>query len=398
MTVPRVLFVDDEPNVLVGVARALRGRFDVVVAVSGEDALQQMTTETFDVVVSDMRMPVMDGASFLAHAKRLAPDTVRLVMSGHSDLDACIRAINHGHIFQFLVKPVTREALVASLESAVEQRRLVLAEKELLERTLTGAVDALSEGLALTSPIAFGRSRRLKHLVTALAEELKLAKKWPLEVAAMLSQLGAATLPPDTLQRWYANEPLSEVEREMVQRVGSLSCQQLRHIPRLEPVLELISVIDRGEQASAILGLEGRVLQVASELELRLFRGQPLEEALVAMAESLRFDPTVVSACRRLKALLLGQGPRRAVSVAAVSAGMVLADDVRAKSGALLIARGHAVSEGLVVCLRNFAATVGVREPIQVISRGDDDEGEARVELRAGAVSSRQALSVIRSE
>ncbi len=372
MNAPRILFVDDEPNVLIGVTRALRGRFDVVVSTGGDDALQQMTGETFDVVVSDMRMPIMDGASFLAHAKRLAPDTVRLVMSGHSDLDASVRAINHGHIFQFLVKPVTRDALVSALEAAVEQRRLVMAERELLERTLTGAVDALSEGLALTSPLAFGRSRRLKHLVTALAEELKLAKRWPLEVAAMLSQLGAATLPPDTVQRWYADEPMSDVEREMVARVGAISCQQLRHIPRLEPVLELIPVIDRLEPSASIPSLEARVLEVAGALELRLFRGQPVESALADMADTGRFDPALLGACRRLKALLLGQGPRRSVPVSAVCAGMVLADDVKAKSGALLIARGHAVSEGLVVCLRNFAATVGVREPIEVISMGAD--------------------------
>lgn len=372
MKVPRILFVDDEPNVLIGVTRALRGRFDVVVSTGGDDALQQMTADTFDVVVSDMRMPIMDGASFLAHAKRLAPDTVRLVMSGHSDLEASVRAINQGRIFQFLVKPVGRDALVSAVDAAVEQRRLVMAERELLERTLTGAVDALSEGLALTSPLAFGRSRRLKNLVTALAEELKLPKRWPLEIAAMLSQLGAATLPPDTVQRWYADEPMSEVEREMVARVGAISCQQLRHIPRLEPVLELIPVIDRVEPSAGIPSLEARVLEVAGALELRLFRGQPIAAALEAMADTGRFDPVLLAACRRLKALLLGQGPRRSVPVSAVSAGMVLAEDVKAKSGALLIARGHAVSDGLVVCLRNFAATVGVREPIHVISMSDD--------------------------
>jgi len=383
MTVPRVLFVDDEPNVLIGVTRALRGRFDVVVSTSGDDALQQMTAEAFDVVVSDMRMPVMDGASFLAHAKRLAPDTVRLMMSGHSDLDASIRAINQGHIFQFLVKPVTRDALVASLEAAAEQHRLVIAERELLERTLTGAVDALSEGLALTSPLAFGRSRRLKHLVTALADELKLPKKWPLEVAAMLSQLGAATLPPDIVQRWYANEPLSTVEREMVSRVSAISCQQLRHIPRLEPVLELIPIIDRAEPSGNIASLEARILEVASALELALFRGQSLEEALRAMMSTARYDHSVLAACHRLKALLFGQGPRWSVPVSQVHAGMVLADDVRAKSGALLISRGHAVSEGLVVCLRNFAATVGVREPILVIA-----QDEANAPREEGLVSS----------
>jgi CheY-like chemotaxis protein len=362
-TTARILFVDDEPNVLIGVTRALRGHYELLLATSGADALQQLSSGPIDVVVSDMRMPQMDGATFLSKARAISPDTVRLVMSGHSDLEASVRAINEGHIFRFLIKPVKREVLVEVLDAAVEQHRLVLAERELLERTLTGAVDALSEGLAMTSPLAFGRSRRLKHIASALADELKLPGRWAIEVAAMLSQLGAAALPPETLRRWYAEEPLSAAEREMVARVTAQASQQLSHIPRLEKVLELIVALGEDTPSATI---PARLLQVANALERRLARGEDLQEALAALSASPLGDSVVLAACRRLKGLLLGQGPQSGVAVADIQAGMVLAEDVFSKAGALLISRGHLVSEGLITCLRNFAATVGVREPLQV--------------------------------
>lgn len=368
MSLPQVLFVDDEPNVLVGVSRSLRSRFDIVTALSGEEGLQVLSNQPIDVVVSDMRMPLMDGAAFLARARTLKPEVVRLVMSGQADLDACIRAINDGNIFRFLIKPVGREVLGDVVASAVEQRRLVLAERELLERTLTGAVDALSEGLAMTSPLAFGRSRRLRQVAASISDELRLPKRWALEVAAMLSQLGAATLPPETLRRWYSGEQLSELERSMVARVNSLSCQLVRHLPRLEEVLELMTALESPDNPPSAMSLPVRVIIVADALERRLFQGESLDEALTNLAASPQYDPVVLAACRTLGGILNNgaEGTERAVAVTGVQPGMVLIEDVFSKSGSLLISRGHTVSDGLMTCLRNFAATVGVREPLRV--------------------------------
>ena len=99
----RVLFVDDEPKVLDGIRRQLRNRLDVETANGAAAGLALIESKgPFAVVVSDMRMPEMNGARFLAKVNEIAPDTVRMVLSGQADLDSTVAAVNEGHIFRFL--------------------------------------------------------------------------------------------------------------------------------------------------------------------------------------------------------------------------------------------------------------------------------------------------------
>lgn len=108
----RVLFVDDEPNVLAGLRRMLRGRrdeWDMAFAEGGEKALTLMREHPFDVVVSDMRMPGMDGAELLGRVQEEWPDTVRLVLSGQSDRELTLRAV--GPAQQYLAKPCDPDLL-----------------------------------------------------------------------------------------------------------------------------------------------------------------------------------------------------------------------------------------------------------------------------------------------
>src|SRR5579864_3783237 len=137
-----VLFVDDEPHLLDGIARALRNEFDVRTATSAAEGLRVLKCSgPFAVVVSDMRMPEMNGAQFLGRVRELAPDTVRIILSGQSDMQQTIAAVNEGHIFRFLSKPCDTQSLLTVVRMGVEQHRLIVAEKVLLEQTLTGAVN-----------------------------------------------------------------------------------------------------------------------------------------------------------------------------------------------------------------------------------------------------------------
>ena len=98
---PRVLCVDDEPHVLEGLRDSLRRSFDVSVADSGGAglALLEKDPDGYAVVVSDMRMPGMSGAAFLSQAKRVAPNAVRVLLTGHADVEAAISAVNDGQLF-----------------------------------------------------------------------------------------------------------------------------------------------------------------------------------------------------------------------------------------------------------------------------------------------------------
>src|ERR1700677_1380869 len=142
----RILFVDDEPNVLEGIRRTLRKQGEIYTAASGAEGLRVLSESApFALVVSDMRMPAMNGAQFLARVREHAPDTVRMILSGQADLQATIAAVNEGGIYRFLSKPCPSDQLLLAVQDGLEQHQLIVAEKVLLEQTLSGAVTMLIE-------------------------------------------------------------------------------------------------------------------------------------------------------------------------------------------------------------------------------------------------------------
>ena len=141
----KILLVDDEPNVLDGYRRTLGREFTLETAVGGQEALGLIGEKPYAVVVSDMRMPGMDGVQLLSRIKASSPDTIRVMLTGHADMETAINAINEGSIFRFLNKPTTKEMMAKTLTAALVQHRLVTAEKQLLEQTLSGALQVLTE-------------------------------------------------------------------------------------------------------------------------------------------------------------------------------------------------------------------------------------------------------------
>lgn len=131
----KVLFVDDEALILDAFRRSLRDEFAVNTAVGGEQGLAEIRSNgPFGVVVSDMRMPGMGGAEFLAEVRAKAPDTVRILLTGHADLDAAIDAVNRGNIFRFLTKPCEKSVLIEAVQKGLEQYRAIVAGKELVKK------------------------------------------------------------------------------------------------------------------------------------------------------------------------------------------------------------------------------------------------------------------------
>lgn len=374
----RVLCVDDEPAVLEGLALHLRRRYDVLTAAGGPAGLEvARQAPDLAVVVSDMRMPGMDGAAFLAQVRQALPDASRLLLTGYAGLDAAIAAVNEGQVFRFLTKPCAPAALLAAVEAAAAQHRLVTAERVLLEQTLHGSVKALTDVLALASPASFGRATRIKQVAADLAAALDLRERWPVEVAAMLSQLGAVALPAETTEKLHHGRPLTPEEQRMVARAPAVAEQLLANIPRLEPVREVLAAYAKGappapagsDPRRKATARAAQVLLVAADYDALEAQGSSLGRAVDAMrGRPERYDREVLAALLTSRAAAVA-AEQREVPLAGLQPGMVFAEDVKLKSGALLVARGYEVTAGFLERARNFPDG-SVREPLRITLRG----------------------------
>ncbi len=239
----RVLFVDDEPNVLDGIRRQLRNRIELETATSASAGLDLIKQQgPFAVVVSDMRMPEMDGARFLAKVNEIAPQTVRMVLSGQADLESTIAAVNEGRVFRFLLKPCSSETLFGVIKNGIEQYRLVHAEKHLLENTLNATVKVLFDVLGIINPVAQRRATQIQRYAESAAEALTLLPgMWQYHLAAMISQLGCITLPQETLSRAFSGQALSHEEKRLYESHPEIAGKLLGSIPRLEAVAAMVA-------------------------------------------------------------------------------------------------------------------------------------------------------------
>jgi CheY-like chemotaxis protein len=381
----RILMVDDEPNVLDGYRRALHGRLRVVTAGSGVAGLaevQQAIDEglPFPVVVSDMMMPSMNGVEFLERARALDPDAVQLLLSGQADLESTIAAVNGGNLFRFLTKPCATPELEQALTAAIEQHRLVFAERDLLERTLGGAVDVLTELLSMSSPDAFTRTERVRTLIELVAATLDV-EDWRLPLAAMLSQIGCIAVPPEVLQRAHTGGELTAEERDVYLSHPQTAQRLLERIPRLEDVAVWVGnqpveglhpagkpVSHRANEPARNDPDLPRLIFRASLSYLATLDANGLSGVAMRLLEvSGEHSQMILGALKMAATALAPQGILHELTVHQVRPGMLLDADVETITGMTLVRKGERVTEAVAMRLTNFAKTVGVREPIMVL-------------------------------
>ncbi len=150
----QILFVDDDRRALDGYKRLLRSVFEVETASSGMQGLAAIQVlGPFAVVVSDMRMTGMNGAEFLARVRELAPQTVRIVLTGYKDLDCAIEAVNDGQIFRYLNKPCDKDELVSTIRRGLAKYQSDAEDDELIKETRQRRMEAARDGLCETIPL-----------------------------------------------------------------------------------------------------------------------------------------------------------------------------------------------------------------------------------------------------
>jgi hypothetical protein len=253
--------------------------------------------------------------------------------------------------------------LHTAIEDALAQHQLLRDQRELLERTLLGAVEALVETLAMAHPQAFARAARLRRLTSGLAERLHLPQRWAAELAAQLAEIGVVTLPPEALEALTRGTSPNAAVSRMLRALPDTADRLLSRIPRLEPVRDIVRAqqpvdhLDSARFAGAHQSV--LVVQAVREYDALTVRGYQPANAIGVLRQRRHHDAPVLDV---LTNLVAADDTARvgAVPVGDLRPGMMIAADLRTATGMLLVAHGHVLTEELLTRIYNFDTLTGL--------------------------------------
>ena len=240
----RALLVDDVANVLASFKRNLRGQFAFDVADSGMAALKMLSGTEYAVLVTDMQMPEMDGLALLKVVKKRFPNVVRIMLTGNGDLQTAVDAVNEGDVFRFVTKPCSVDVLRSVITAGFRQHQLLMSEKVLLNDTVSGVVNVLSEVIGLVNPGTVTRNVQVKNHMMQLVRQMGLKPSWTFEPMIELSRLGAILTPSIEADR-DTTSAMSQAEAELMEQHAGLAHDLLAQIPRFESISRSILYQDK---------------------------------------------------------------------------------------------------------------------------------------------------------
>lgn len=353
----QILCVDDDPDVLAGLQLSLRHLGEVHVASHGEEALAMAAgLPRLAVVLCDMRMPGMAGDEVLARFRQRWPLATRLLLTGYSDMEAAIRAINQGRVFRFLNKPCPREVLQQAVTDALEQHRLLCAERVLLEQTVRGCMQALVDALAMASPASYGQAQRLSSLIEQVGERCHHDTNWATTMAAMLANLGLVGLRPGLQEKVLLSLPLEASEQQELERGHRRAMALLASIPRIQPVRQLLCLIEPALANDVVISAAERE-RLAPQVELiglvrRYVRleaaGLPVQQALEQLQGEQPGAGELIHALREVLGPQADLDRLLELTPDLLRPGMVLARAIHTAHGLLLAPAGYQINDSFV--------------------------------------------------
>jgi response regulator RpfG family c-di-GMP phosphodiesterase len=408
---PTILCIDDEPNILSSLKRLFRAKgFQVRLAESGAAGLALLESEPVDLVISDMRMPEMDGTQFLAQVRVRWPETVRLLLTGYSDINSIIDAINRGEIFRYIAKPWDDNDIVLIVRQALERKELEQEKKRLealtfqqnealkalnaslevrvQERTheLSVANDKLKANYVTTLKVfstlidmrggnLAGHARRVADMARRIALKLELDSQLVQEifVAGLLHEIGKVGFADELLGMPVGM--MKSQQLDIYRKHTVLAEQLLLPLPDLKDVSEIISgQFERfdgagfpAQLAAEAIPIGTRILTLASDydnMQIGALTHNKLtsEEAKIIITHSSgkRYDPQVVAAFMHLTGGAQREESERAkvreraVTSGEMLAGMVLSRDLITINGLLMLSIDHILDEHLIQKIRDF--------------------------------------------
>ena len=415
-TPAKLLFVDDEANILSSLKRLFRPLgYQIFTAESGAQGLEIMEREKVDLVVSDMRMPEMNGAQFLEKVRERWPDAVRILLTGYAEIGATIDAINKGQIYRYVSKPwddnditlTVRQALqlkglereklrleeltrkqndeLKDLNANLEARVLARTEEvrqtmsfleaahEKLKKSFITSVRVFSNLIELRNPSKSGHSRRVADLARTLAQSLGLsaAEVQDTFIAGLLLDIGKIGLPDRLLDKPLHN--LSAEERAEISKFPVKGEMALMALEQLHSAAKLIrSHRERfdgtgyPDQLSGLsIPLGARILSVAEDYDTALM-GTGFTKAMNPADASLliqdgkgkRYDPAVVNALLqelgKAAPTQSGNPLEMILRAGQLLPGMKLSQDIITWTGDVLLSKEHVLTEALIDQIRGF--------------------------------------------
>jgi response regulator RpfG family c-di-GMP phosphodiesterase len=390
MNTKPILLVDDEVKVLYSLSRSLdEAEFsEIKITQSSQEALEIVkNTPDLALIVSDYRMPGMNGVELLEQVGKSFPDVTRIMLTGAADLETALEAVNRGNIFRFLLKPCKTETLVAAIRDGIRQNELINAERELLNQTLKGSIKVMIDILAVLSPGIFAQAGRLRNFARDLASALNLEEQaWEIELAALLSQIGAVTVPRNILRKWQKGELLEEPETKVFRSIPQTGRQLINNIPRLENVAEAVGYqgcIYSGSTSNGIptgeaIPLIARILKVIVDYDrLAEKTGDPYVAFQSMLVHESEYDPKVLAAFHLNVINIDGQSSHRLsgavrgekeISIAGLKPGMVLSRDVIDHNSILIVSKDTVITDVLKYKLVNYFRSDAIEEPVYIES------------------------------
>lgn len=365
MNPEKILIVDDDAELLTGLRRLLRTKFKIFTSTSPMDAISIFKTKgPFAVVVADMHMPNINGIQFLAGVRKASADTIRMLLTGDSDLETAVNAVNEGEIFRYLLKPCPPETMIGALEAALKQFRLVNADRILLGNTLDTSIQTLTDIMAMARPCAFGRAKRVRNYVTQIVEYLKLPEAWRFELAASLSQLGLVSIPEETIERYTKNDILTDDEKRMISGHPAIGQGLVVNIPRLENVAEMIGrqlepcgnfrLDPKNPAAADEIVLGSALLKVANFFDILMTSGKSRDEAVAIMSRAPNeYEPLLTRLLHNIN-VSVRQSASKPVKVAELREGQLIAEDIKTKDDRVLIPKDTVINQAVRHTLLNF--------------------------------------------
>ena len=351
----RVLFVDDDENLLRAIKRTLRKDLDIVVATGAIDGLRALDKNgPFSVLVSDQNMPQVDGSTFLAKVKKHFPNTVRVMLTGNSDQQTAVLAMNDAEAYRFVNKPCSTSQLLTIVKEAHDYHLQLTAENSVLEETVAGSIKLMTDMLSMAYPDRFKRTMLVTQWAEAACTALDIEFSWELKTACALWPIGDTLLPADLAAKRNTREPLTPEERQTVLAAGVSASEMLGNIPRLQGVARLMLMTTPAGSLMADNkkpGRDARLLQILIDLSRCVDPSGPIKinTAFNQLVKNINaYDAGIFTA---LPPILNNAGTTKEVrqlyeiSAGNLCEGDLLTTDLIDDTGKLILASGQVVSE-----------------------------------------------------